>query len=64
MRQLWDLIYHNDLKGKANFYMEMVVENVKKDTDVMLAENRTLYDRIKQDFENTPDGSFFFAHFA
>lgn len=61
---LWELIHHNDLKGKANYYMNMVAENIKMDTDALLAENNEIHDRLTQDFENTPDGSLFFFAFC
>lgn len=64
MMLLWELIHHNDLKGKANYYMNMVAENIKMDTDALLAKNNEIHDRLTQDFENTPDGSLFFSHFA
>lgn len=60
MMLLWELIHHNDLKGKANYYMNMVAENIKRDTDALLAKNNEIHDRLTQDFENTPDGSWVF----
>lgn len=60
VNKLYETIHHNDLKGQTEFCMDFVVEKLKAETDEVLASHDEIMERIKHDYENTPQGRYCF----
>lgn len=54
--KLYETMHHNDFKGQTEFYVGIVVDNIKAETNEVLAHHADIMERIKRDHENTPQG--------
>lgn len=56
VNKLYETMHHNDFKGQTEFYVGIVVDNIKAETNEVLAHHADIMERIKRDHENTPQG--------